>query len=113
MSEHNTNVEKIKNNAANLVVVAAFYLGYAFFEGSIAYDAILLVILGFIIPKWKSRIASVLALVFGIISLYYLLAGSNIDGFRAFAALAIIWSGALCSFYTFKISSVDNRAKGI
>jgi hypothetical protein len=110
---HEKCLEKIKSNAANLIVVAALYIGYAFFEISLLYDSVILLVLGLVILKWKSRVASVAAFIFGGVSIYFLISSSNSDGIRFFAAGAILWSGALSTYFTIKLPKLIAGESGI
>ena len=110
---HEKCLDKIKSNAANLVVVAALYIGYAFFEVSLLYDSVILFILGLVILKWKSRVASFAAFIFGVVSIYFLISSSNSDGIRFLAAGAIVWSGALLTYFTVKLPKFKAGESGI
>lgn len=105
---HEKCLEKIKSNAANLIVVSALYIGYAFFEVSLLFDSIILLVLGLIILKWKSSIASSIAFIFGLISVYFLVNSSSSDAIRFLAAGTIVWSGALSMFYTIKLPKLSS-----
>ncbi|PKI15274.1 hypothetical protein [Colwellia sp. 12G3] len=113
MLNHEKCLDKIKSNAANLIVVAALYIGYAFFEVSLIYDSVILFILGVVILKWKSRVASIAALIFGVVSLYLLISSSNSDGIRFLAAGVIVWSGALSTYFTVKFQKPKVGGSGI
>ncbi len=103
MKEENSVREKIKSNVGNLAVVAAFNLGFAFFEVSIFIDVAILSLLGFGIYKWNSRICSVLALLFGCTVLYFQFPNfTDVGGWRIALALWWVYSGALLTFYTIK-----------
>jgi hypothetical protein len=95
-------VDKIKSSAANLYVVAAFYLGFAFFDTSLIPYIIALVVLGFPILKWKSRIASIITAIFGGVTLYIFLNKTSVDSFVLLGAAVVIWSGLHAAYYSFK-----------
>ena len=102
MQESDKCLNKIKSNAANLYVVAAFYIGFAFFDVSLITYVVILVVLGLPILKWQSRIASIITILFGIISLYIFANNSSFDSLVLIGAVVIIWSGVLATYYSFK-----------
>ena len=102
MQESEKYVDKIKSSAANLYVVAAFYLGFSFFDVSLVPYIITLVVLGVPILKWKSRIASIITALFGGATLYVFLNKGSVDSFVLLGAVVIIWSGLHAAYYSFK-----------
>jgi hypothetical protein len=96
-------VDKIKSSAANLYVVAAFYLGFAFFDISLIPYIIALVVLGIPILKWKSRVASILTAIFGGVTLFIFLNKASVDSFVLIGAVVVIWSGLHAGYYSFKL----------
>jgi len=93
----------IKSNAANLFIVAALYIGYAFFELSLIYDVAILTIIGISLIIWKSRIAAIAAAVFGCISTFFIL--EDFDGVRLLAAVVIFISGCLAIYNTVRLNT--------
>jgi len=103
MEEESPIRDKIKSNVANIGVVAAINIGFAFFQVSIFIDVAILALLGIGIYKWNSRVCSVLALVFGSISLYFQVYNFfEAGGWRIALILWWMYSSALLTFYTVK-----------
>ena len=106
MQESERYVDKIKSSAANLYVVAALYLGFVFFDTSLISYIIALVVLGFPILKWKSRIASIITAIFGAVTLYIFLNKASVDSFVLLGAAVVIWSGLHAAYYSFKFHNL-------
>jgi hypothetical protein len=94
----------IRNYAANLFVVSVFYIGYSFYETSMFFDVIILMVLSFIVFKWKSRVASLLTISFGCVSLF-LLFGTT-DWLRFALSFVILWSGGMALYHSNKYHKI-------
>ena len=103
--------DSIKSIAANLVVIAAFNVGFAFFNFTLFIDVLILLVLAFSLFKWKSRVVSILILAFGLIALYYQMDRPlDTGGWRIALILWWVWSGIVSLYHTVRFQKIENSA---
>ena len=109
----NQHYEATRSNAANILIVVALYIGYSFFEISLAIDAAILLVIGLVILRWQSRAAAFSAFLFGLLSFVLLVKNANADWLRYLASGAVVWSGAMALFHSFKFHSSKDVESGL
>ena len=112
MSDRSNEIKNpINSIAANLVVIAAFNVGFAFFNFTFFFDVLILLILAFCLFKWKSRVVSILILASGLLALYYQM-DSPFDAGGWRIALIAWWvlSGIVSLYHTVRFQKSDTSA---
>ncbi|MBA6225368.1 hypothetical protein H4J51_09410 [Colwellia sp. MB02u-18] len=112
MSDSSNEIQNsIKSIAANLVVIAAFNVGFVFFNFTLFIDVLILLVLAFCLFKWKSRVVSILILASGLLALYYQM-DSPFDAGGWRIALIAWWvlSGIVSLYHTVRFQKSDASA---
>jgi hypothetical protein len=103
--------DSIKGVAANLVVIAAFNVGFAFFNFTLFIDVLILLVLAFCLFKWKSRVVSILILASGLLALYYQMDSPfDAGGWRIASIAWWVLSGIVSLYHTVKFQNLGVSA---
>jgi len=102
----------IRNYAANLVCISAFYAGFAFFNHLFLYDIAILLVLSFWLFKKQSIASAILIFVFGIIAVLFALQQPKFAGGWHLALAAWwVWSGGASIYFVLKLKRVSEESK--
>ena len=110
--ERSSAENSIRNYAANLVCISAFYAGFAFFNHLFLYDIAILLVLSFWLFKKQSITSAVLAFVFGLSAVFFALQQPKFAGGWHFAlAVWWVWSGGASIYFVLKLKRVSKESK--
>ncbi|WP_189420667.1 hypothetical protein [Cellvibrio zantedeschiae] len=102
----------IRNYAANLACISAFYAGFAFFNHLFLYDIAILSVLSLWLFKKQSLTGAILAFMFGIVAVLFAFQQPTFaGGWHLALAFWWVWSGGASIYFVLKLKRTSNESK--